>query len=150
MGLKSPRSSTAHIRPDRAVQRDQCCFSRKALKDRGSQVGCRGQRAASTKQALQSTAGSRRDGCASRALCAGFALYCSVTTSTPPGSPGPHGVVRHGWFEATFAFIKSEGDKISGRQAYLSTRRNSAHTATAAQTHGAQSRDREVVPTKTS
>ena len=43
---------------------------------------CRGARAALTEQALQSAAGSRRDGCASRALCAGFALHCSVTGCT--------------------------------------------------------------------
>ena len=77
---------------------------------------CRGQRAAFTKQALQSAAGSRRDGCASRTLCAGFALYGSVTRCSRLAAPGPYGVASQGWFEGTFMFITYEGDKISGRQ----------------------------------
>ena len=112
---------------------------------------CRGQRAASTKQALQSAAGSRRDGCASRALRAGFALYGSVNTCSRLAAPGPYGVARQGWFEGTFSFIKYEGDLISKIRARLKVHNRELYKSLAgecAQRNAAP--DREVFPTKTS
>ena len=49
-----------------------------------------------------------------------------------------------GWFEGTFMFITQDWDMISKIRARQSTRLYELYMATAAQTHGAQSRDREV------
>ena len=90
-------------------------------------MGCRGQRAAFTKQALQSAAGSRRDGCASRAVCAGFALYGSVNTCSRLAAPGPYGVASQGWFEGTFMFITQDWDMISKIRARPPVRNEQAY-----------------------
>ena len=50
-----------------------------------------------------------------------------------------------GWFEGTFDVITQDWDMISKIRAQCATRLNELYMATAAQTHGAQSRDREVV-----
>ena len=47
------------------------------------------------------------------------------------------GVGRQGWFEGTFDVITQDWDMRSQKSEHV-------FTATAAQTHGAQSRDREV------